>query len=270
MLIVHVSQWETPSACLRFFNHMDPRLYVCVCFCVCVYVFACHFIGGLYSAYQIHPGRVQWLLQPHLLGKSCLSGLAQPPVRWLQMTHLQAVCIVSWPNPAECNTAKLEKTEEGYMTHYDSKMVCLVKYSWAHLRCLSSSGGGSLIPVSFIAFPHDWQNLPTEISSLCRTVHSPMHNCGMTNVCPRSCLQSRAERLCKVKSSVHVKNKAMIGAGNLEIGFGSPRSNSSFSYTAVLQTQLNGLLTEWRRFSLCQSKIKRSFDVFFPSNFIHS
>lgn len=98
------------------------------------------------------------------------------------------------------------------MTHYGSKKgvnngLSCDEFSGTFAPPLASGSGSTCIIHCLFTL---MRNLPTQKyhSVLYGTVHSPMHNLGMTNVCACSCFYPGHRGYCKVKYGVHVKNKA--------------------------------------------------------------
>lgn len=155
-------------------------------------------------------------------------------LRWLHMTHLQPVCIVSWPIQQSAilrNWRRPRKVRWHIMAvKRVSIMVCLVKHSQAHFHHLSPKAVD--LPVSFIALSHEWQICLLKWP-IC-AVHSPMHNLGMTNVGACNCFYPGHKGFTRLsrESMSRTKQQRFWQFRNLFLV--SP--TATLSYTAIFQT----------------------------------
>lgn len=133
-------------------------VYVCVCFYLSWHMGIACIVS---TSVKMSSGMFSGSLNLHLLVKACLSGLAQSQSVWGDCRwHIcSKVCIVSWLIQQSAilrNWRRLRKVRWHIMAvKRVSIMVCLVKHSQAHFHRLSPQAAD--LPVSFIAFSHEWE-----------------------------------------------------------------------------------------------------------------
>lgn len=162
------------------------------------------------------------------------------------MTHFQPVCILSWPiqQSAMLRNRRGRSRVRWRMMAIKrvSIMVCLVRHSKAHYPRLSPQAVD--LPVSFLAFSHEWGICRLKIQLYPVQYIPPMHDLEMSNGCARNSFYPGCKGFTRLRR-IHVKKvltrKKSCSVSTIATQFNFPNKPDK-------------LLTEWCWFTLALVK----------------